>query len=114
MKKILFVIFALTLASNVLANEVSECDGISTWSSISKNSPDVMVRTCNLFGMDFFEIKSQLNENRCIVIQDITTGSEWKNFFLRNQSIKALANPYVDPAYFKVASTDARASGCKS
>lgn len=114
MKKILFAVFVLTLASNVLADEVSECDGISTWSSVSQNSPDVMVRTCNLFGMNFFEIKSQLNESRCIAIQNINTGNEWKNFFLPKQSIKALVNPFIDPAYFEVVSTNSRAGSCKS
>ncbi|QWE00090.1 hypothetical protein FD967_08620 [Polynucleobacter sp. JS-Mosq-20-D10] len=114
MKKILILTTFFTLAFNAYAYEASECDGLSTWKTDQQNSPDVMVRTCNLFGMNYIEIKSQLNENRCIAIKNTNTGSEWKNFLLRKQSIKALANPNIEPAYLEIFSTNSKPSGCKS
>ncbi|QWE24081.1 hypothetical protein FD977_07325 [Polynucleobacter sp. AP-Elch-400A-B2] len=114
MKKILILTTFCTFTFNAYAYETSECDGLSTWRKVQQNSPDVMVRTCNLFGMNYIEIKSQLNENRCIAIKNKNTGSEWKNFLLRSQSIKALANPNIEPAHLEIASTNAKPSGCKS
>jgi len=114
MKKILQLIAIFTLAFNAYAYEASECDGLSTWKTAQQNSSDVMVRTCNLFGMNYLEIKSQLNENRCIAIKNTNTGSEWKNFLLRNHSIKALANPSIEPTHLEISSTNAKPNGCKS
>jgi hypothetical protein len=96
------------------ANESSECDGMSAWKKSSQNSPDIMTRTCNLFGMNYVEIKSQLNENRCIVVTNAKTGDTWKHFFLHKQSIKALGSPYLDPKNFTVASNSVKEGRCNS
>ncbi len=114
MKKILLLIALLFPLSNTQAYEKSECDGISEWKESSQNSPDVMTRTCNLFGMNFIEIKSRLNESRCIAINNTKTGDQWKHFFLRNQTTKALANPYFDPKNLAIASKKSEKNRCNS
>ena len=90
------------------AYEPSECDGMSIWKKSIKNSPDIMTRTCNLFGMNYVEIKSQMKENRCIVVTNAKTGDQWKHFFLHKQSIKALGSPLLEPADFTVASNNVK------
>lgn len=114
MKKFLLLIALLTSTFCAFAQEPSECDGISTWKKVAQNSPDVMMRTCTLFGMNFIEVKSQLNESRCIAIRDAKTGNDWKHFFLHNRTIKALANPYLDPSSLTIASKDPVGSSCSS
>lgn len=113
--KRLFLVIALILQMNQIhAKETSECDGISHWKSYTKNSPDVMTRTCNLFGMNYVEIRSQLDENRCIAISNKKTGDQWKHFFLRKQSIKALGNPYFDPSDLVISSKQPIQNRCSS
>jgi hypothetical protein len=114
MKRILLAISLFVLTTNSHAYEASECDGISTWGSVSQNSPDVMMRTCNLFGMNFIEIKSKLSENRCIAIENKETGDQWKSFFLHRESIKALANPYFNPAQLAIESKKVEGGRCNS
>ncbi len=114
MKMIFLVIALFTLMNQAQAYEPSECDGISIWKKSIKNSPDIMTRTCNLFGMNYVEIKSQMKENRCIVVTNTKTGDQWKHFFLHKQSIKALGSPLLDPAHFTVASNSAKDGRCNS
>jgi hypothetical protein len=99
---------------NAFANEKSECDGLSSWKKSPNNSVDVLTRTCNVFGMNFIEIKSQLNENRCIVVKNTKTGDHWKFFFLHKQSIKALGSPHYDPKNFEVSSGSTKGDRCSS
>ena len=114
MKKILLVIVLFTLMNQAQAYGPSECDGLSIWKKSIKNSPDVMTRTCNLFGMNYVEVKSQLKENRCIVVTNAKTGDQWKHFFLHKQSIKALGSPYFDPAQLTFASNNVKDGRCNS
>ncbi|MBU3624266.1 hypothetical protein [Polynucleobacter sp. AP-Latsch-80-C2] len=114
MNKILFVIALLVSSFNAFAYEPSECDGISKWERGSQNSADVLTRSCNIFGMNFIEIKSKLNENRCIVVMNSKTGDQWKHFYLRKQSIKALGNAYFDPTVLVITSKNAENNRCFS
>ena len=114
MRKIFLVLALFALMNQAWAYEPSECDGISIWKKSIKNSPDIMTRTCNLFGMNYVEIKSQLKENRCIVVTNTKTGDTWKHFFLHKQSIKALGSPYLDPNNFTVASNNIKDGRCSS
>jgi hypothetical protein len=114
MKKILLLITLFALMNQAQAYEPSECDGISIWKKSIKNSPDIMTRTCNLFGMKYVEIKSQMKENRCIVVTNAKTGDQWKHFFLHKQSIKALGSPFIDPAYLTVTSNNSKVGRCNS
>ncbi len=114
MKKNLLASALLLCILNANAYEPSECDGISTWKNTAFNSPDVMMRSCNLFGMNFIEIKSKLNENRCISIENTITGDQWKYFFLHKESIKALGNPYLNPASLAVTSKNTDGGSCSS
>ena len=114
MKKIFLLIALLTTINQAQAYEPSECDGIATWKKSAQNSSDIMTRTCNLFGMNYVEIKSQLKENRCIVVTNAKTGDQWKYFFLHKQSIKALGSPLLDPAHLKIASNSVKDGRCNS
>lgn len=114
MKNLLLVIALFFPVLNADASERSECDGISTWKKIALNSPDVLMRTCDVFGMNYVEIKSQLNENRCIMVKNTNTGDQWKFFFLHKQSIKALGNPYFKPENLAVTSKDPKDNRCNS
>ena len=114
MKKILCIIALFIFSYNAYAYEPSECDGISRWERLAHNSPDVLMRSCNLFGMNFIEIKSQLNENRCIMVKNSKTGDQWKHFYLHRKSIKALGSPYLDPATLVVTSKNTENNRCYS
>ncbi len=114
MKKNLLASALLLCILNANAYEPSECDGISTWKNTAFNSLDVMTRSCNIFGVDFIEIKSKLNENRCISIENTITGEQWKYFFLHKESIKALRSPYLDPASLAVTSKNTAGGSCSS
>jgi hypothetical protein len=114
MNKILFFIAFLASSFNAYAYEPSECDGISKWERGSQNSPDVLTRSCNIFGMNYIEIKSKLNENRCIVVKNANTGDQWKHFYLRKQSIKAFGNFRFDPTALVITSKNAENNRCYS
>ncbi|MBU3557371.1 hypothetical protein ICN18_06990 [Polynucleobacter sp. Ross1-W9] len=114
MKKIFLVITLFALMNQAQAYEPSECDGMSIWKKSIKNSPDIMTRTCNIFGMNYIEVKSQLKENRCIVVTNTKTGDQWKYFFLHKQSIKSLGSPLLDPEDFTVASNSVKEGRCNS
>ena len=114
MKKFILVLALLSQMNQLHAAEPSECDGISSWKWSAQNSSDVLTRTCNLFGMNYVEVKSQLNENRCIVVSNTKTGDQWKHFFLSKHSIKALGTPYIDPENLTVASGKTKNGRCNS
>lgn len=114
MKKYLLAITFFFAATNSFGYEKSECDGISSWEKIDNNSQDILMRSCNLFGTNFVEVKSQLNENRCIIVKNMKTGDQWKHFYLHKQSIKALATPYIDPKALAVTSKKVENNRCYS
>jgi hypothetical protein len=114
MKNILLSLILFMPIFNAHAYDKSECDGASSWKYSPNNSPDLLTRTCDVFGMNYIEIKSQLNENRCIVVKNMKTGNQWKHFFLRKQSIKALPSPNLDPNNFEVTSKNASDNRCNS
>ena len=114
MKKLFLLIALFTLMNQAQAYEPSECDGLSIWKKSIKNSPDIMTRSCNLFGMNYVEVKSQLKENRCIVVTNTKTGGQWKHFFLHKESIKALGSPHLNPTQLTFASNNAKDGRCNS
>jgi hypothetical protein len=114
MKPILFCALFTLFSINAQAIESSECDGKSTWQKINTNSQDISVRKCDVFGMAFLEVKSQLAEARCINIANTQTNTVWKHFYLHKDSIKALGavNTTTPLSELKVTSNKTKNNRC--
>jgi hypothetical protein len=115
MKPILFIIFLAVFSMNAQANESNECDGKSKWQKINTNSKDVRVRKCEVFGLSFLEVKSELVQDRCIKISNKESKNIWKQFYLHQDSVKSLgsANLTMPLSKLKVTSTQAKNNQCE-
>jgi hypothetical protein len=85
MKTILIAFITYSFISTVHAQEVSECEGRAAWQEDRVVSPNVIFRKCNVFGLDFIEVKYRLLEDRCISIRNVNTGEHWKDFLLTSK-----------------------------
>ena len=112
MKPILFCALFTLFSINAQAIESSECDGKSTWQKINTNSQDISVRTCDVFGMAYLEVRSQLAEDRCISITNTQKNTVWKHFYLHKDSVKALRSVNTPLSQLKVSSSKTKNNRC--
>jgi len=115
MRPILFIIFLTLFSLNAQAVESNECDGKAKWQKINTNSKDVRVRTCEVFGLSFLEVKSELVQDRCIKISNTQSNKDWKQFYLHQDSVKSLgsANLTMPLSTLKVTSIKTKNNRCE-
>jgi hypothetical protein len=115
MRLILIIISLSFLSISAQAHESSECESKSKWQTINSNSKDIRVRKCELFGLSFLEVKSELEQDRCIKISNKESNKIWKQFYLHQDSVKSLGSVYssMSLSKLKVTSIQTKHNLCK-
>jgi hypothetical protein len=115
MKTNLIALITYSFISTVHAQEVSECEGRAVWQEDRVGSPNVMFRTCNIFGLDFIEVKYRLPEDRCISLRNVNTGQHWKDFYLHQNEMKSIGVSNIATlANIKIVSSKTVNNSCRN
>jgi hypothetical protein len=115
MKTILIAFITYSFISTVHAQEVSECEGRAAWQEDRVVSPNVIFRKCNVFGLDFIEVKYRLLEDRCISIRNVNTGEHWKDFYLHKNEVKSIGVMNASTlAKIKIVSSKTENNSCRN
>jgi hypothetical protein len=114
MKNILIFSISCVLITSAVGQDISECEGARWVSEKSSKQNGVMMRKCNLFGVDFVEVKDDLPEDRCVSLQNAKTHKHVKDFYLAHGQSKAVALSHATFKNITVVSSKIVNNSCRN